>query len=159
MTTANSLSSPWPVQVAFALLPLLVGQGLAGASVALFGPPSGAETNLLPPVVFALAWLGLYPTLGMASLRVFEAAPSLTRSTAIRVGWVFLVFSWAWMPIACSTGNPWIPVGLDLGASAIFAVAAVTYVRTTKNAGRWLLPTALWMPVTTALSLHAAITA
>jgi tryptophan-rich sensory protein len=95
----------------------------------------------------------------MASLRVFEAAPSLTRSAAIRMGWAFLVFSWAWMPLACSMGSPWVTVGLDLGASAILAVAAVTYVRTTKNARRWLLPVALWMPITTALSLHAAITA
>lgn len=141
-----------------AIVATVIGQGSAGAAVAVWGPPAGAEASILGPAAFAAVWCILFPCFGVAAAQVWATmAPANVRVAALShvaaVGWALV---W-WMPLACVARSAWIPVigdvlaiGLVLGLSAHLRPVEPTAVR-------WLAPLMVWMPLSLAVSSLAAV--
>ena len=119
---------------------LIVGHGVGALSLAAWGPPAG-ETGL-PPWVFVAVWCVLFPTMAIGARR----AQGHTALGAVLV-------AVAWMPLACAAQHPGVTVALDV--SAWVAVWLAVWAQPAP-ARAWLLPAAVWMPITTALSGLAA---
>lgn len=132
---------------------LLVGQGVGGLAIAALGPPPQAPG--VPSWVFPAVWTVLFPCFGLATSAVLNTG-SAGGSRALRWGAVTAAVILAWVPIASATGEPWAPVVLDLVAWCTVWTTTLAYRQVSRAASRWMFPVALWMPITTVISVVAA---
>lgn len=148
-----------PIERPFAwivLISLLVGHGVGGLAIAAFGLPPRSPG--VPPWVFPAVWTLLFPCFGLATALVARA-PRAGRSRALRAGAIAAAVLLAWVPIVSATGEPWAAVALDLIAWCTVWYAVVVYRRTSRAAARWMFPVALWIPLTTLISIATAVVA
>ena len=118
---------------------LVVGHGIAAASVMVWGPPGDGAPQPVPLWIFAAAWTLLFPCVGAAFGAVLDAkrkAAALTEVPhVIAVGAAAMLVAVAWMPIACAAQNPWVPVMLDVLGALVWMLAAGSFARVSRPAG------------------------
>lgn len=164
MQTTTPFSSPSTDRaldtggVGAALGLLVLGQAIAGASIAVFGQPSGNDTAAVPAWVFPAVWVLLYPCLAIGLLEARRATAG-TLAGRLLGPWMMaaLVVNLSWVPISTAAQEPWVSVLLDVvGTASIWCLAAG--VRSAApQALRWFVPLLVWTPITSALSLGAAL--
>jgi tryptophan-rich sensory protein len=139
------------------VLLLAAGHLVGGLSMRVWGPPGGADQVLLPPWVFGLVWVGLYPCLAVASVAVWAERPRAEVGPALASGVCALAVLLAFMPIACAAQELWVTVLLDALGWVTTWAAGWAYARVSRTALGWMGPLMAWMPVTFAIKLVAAL--
>lgn len=139
------------------LLVLLVGQGVGAASILVVGPPAGVEATFVPPWVFVAIWWVLYPSFALATAEIWHRRARPEARVALALGACALVVIVSWMPIACVADDLRVNVLLDLQAWFVVWTTAAIYRRVAPRSGGPILPLVIWMPITTALSVAAAL--
>ncbi len=135
------------------VLSLVVGHGVGAIAVTLGGPP---PSSVVPPWVFPAVWTALFPCFALATLRALDGAPRPEVRAAKAWALAAALVTLAWLPVACVADEPWVNVGLDVGAWLVLAVAGWVFARASRAALCWLAPLLVWMPITTAISVVEA---
>ena len=147
----------WRKLIPALLLPLAVG-GIS-ALLTRDGMKMFAQLNqppLSPPAwLFPVAWTILYLLMGYASYRVWTAAPSPLRRTALTAYLLQLAFNFLWPIIFFALGKFWIALFWLIALWALSASTLIRFRQIDRTAGNLLIPYLLWL--TFALYLNAGV--
>ena len=146
--------SPRWSAVVFALVPLVIGM-LPGGLVFGLTPNAASAIGLtavpIPAWVFIAVWVVAYPSMGIAAWLIWQKRSEL--DACVPIGVLIAGFT--------ITLSFWLTNGLRMTATldAINLILAWTTVwvfsRYSQKAALWLLPWAIWMPITLVYKLIA----
>ena len=152
--THRPVASPLWTAVVFALLPLIVGM-IPGGLVFGLNPNVATTIGLdavpIPAWVFIAVWIVTYPSMGIAAWLVWRKRTEVDACVPVAI----LIAGFA------ITLSFWLTNSLQMTATldAINLVLAWTTVwvfsRYSQKAALWLLPWAIWMPITLVVKLVA----
>jgi benzodiazapine receptor len=137
--------------VIFAAGSLLLG-GLSVALAMQLGELSLTAPGLSLPVwFFGLVWTVLYPTLGVATWRVWRHRErSGVTESLVLFGACFL-FLLAFPPVTAVAQRQLVTAMMDVIGLSLGCAAAWGYRRVERTAFLWMIPLLSWLPVTTTL--------
>jgi tryptophan-rich sensory protein len=144
----------WPRGLVYAAVPLLLGQ-IPGVAAFALDPTIATDIGLtavpVPAWVFAVVWMIIQPCMGIAAWQLRRDAPGAGVSVPLAVlvaGYVQTKLFWfsdSLHAVAIADAT-----GVLLAATTIWV-----FSRYSRTAAGWLMPWALWMPVTLAIKIAA----
>lgn len=128
------------------LLAAFIGIAMTDSARAVTGLPTLLN---LPPWVFWMVWMVIYPAMGVALWHVWSVRQHSGGQTALFVFALAFASNLIFMPLNALLPGLWTAFLLDLVGLVGALVLAWAFRRVAPVSLPWLLPLLIWLPITT----------
>ncbi|MEY4582781.1 MAG: TspO/MBR family [Pseudomonadota bacterium] len=101
--------------------------------------------------MFGAIWSLIYPSVGLATWRIWLRRHEPAARTALLVFALLAVVLWTFLPLVAAAHEQKVTAMMDSLATVHAFAAAHQYARIDRIAARWMLPLLCWLPLTTLL--------